>query len=103
MVLVLYCDRSLRKQLRDLYTQYQHLCTAYNQARGDVDTQVRRSKSIGSALNMERNAQVEMETRCQILQNTVNTIKSIKYEADKQQMATIAKSHRYSSCFASPR
>ncbi len=41
-----------------------------------MNTQVRRSKSIGSALNMERNAQVEKETR---------------YEADKQQMATIAK------------
>ncbi len=44
-----------------------------------------------------------MKTRCQILQNTVNTIKSIKYEADKQQMIIIVKSHWYSSCFVSSR
>ncbi len=67
---------SLRKQLRDLYTQYQHWCAAYNQAREDVNTQIRRIKSIDSALNMKRNAQVKKKTR---------------YEADKQQMIIIAK------------
>jgi len=41
-----------------------------------VNTQVRRFKSIDSALNMERNAQMEKETR---------------YEADKQQMIIIVK------------
>ena len=52
------------------------MCAVYNQARGDVNTQVRRFKSIDSALNMKRNAQVKKETR---------------YEADKQQMIIIAK------------
>jgi len=41
-----------------------------------VNTQIRRFKSIDSALNMKRNAQVKKETR---------------YEADKQQMIIIVK------------
>ena len=67
---------SLRKQLRDLYTQYQHWCAVYNQTWEDVNTQIRRIKSIDSALNMKRNAQVKKKTR---------------YEADKQQMIIIVK------------
>lgn len=82
---------SMRKQFRDLYTQYQALCTAYNQARRDLDTQVQRTKSVDSVLHMERNLRVEMEMRCQILQHAVDTIESSKHEADKQQMGTIAK------------
>ncbi len=41
-----------------------------------MNTQIRRFKSIDSALNMKRNAQVKKETR---------------YEADKQQMIIIVK------------
>ena len=67
---------SLKKQLRDLYTQYQHLCAVYNQAQEDVNTQIRRFKSIDSALNIKRNAQMKKKTR---------------YEADKQQMIIIVK------------
>ncbi|MCJ1455407.1 hypothetical protein MMC28_005762 [Mycoblastus sanguinarius] len=82
---------SLRKQFRALDTQYQDVCAAYNQVRRDLDAQVQRTKSVDSILNMERNMRVETEIRCQILQHTVDTIKSSKREADKQKMATIAK------------
>ncbi len=82
---------SMRKQFRDLYTQYQALCTAYNQARRDLDTQVQRTKSVDSVLHMERNLRVEMEMRCQILQHAADTVESCKNEADKQQMGTISK------------
>ncbi len=40
---------------------------------------------------MERNVRGETEIRCQMLQHTVSTIESSKNEANKQQMATIAK------------
>jgi len=81
----------MRKQFRNLYTQYQDLCAAYNQVRRDLDTQVQRTRSADSVLNMERNVRVETGIRCQTLQHTVDTIESGKYEADQQQMGTIAK------------
>jgi hypothetical protein len=56
-----------------------------------LDTQIQRIKSVDSVLNIEKNARAETEIRCQILQQTLDTIESSKYEADKQQMATIAK------------
>ena len=57
---------SIRKQFRDLYTRYQDICAAYNQARRDLDTQVQRTKSVDSVLRMERNLRVDIEIRCQI-------------------------------------
>ena len=81
----------MRKQFQDLHTQYQDLCAAYNQVRRDLDLQVQQTKSVNSMLNVERNVRIETEIRCQMLQHTVSTVKNRQNEADKQQMATIAK------------
>jgi len=81
----------MRKEFQDLYIQYQDLCAAYNQARRDLDLQVQQTRSVDSMLSMERNMRMEAETRCQMLQHTVSTNENRQNEAEKQQMATIAK------------
>lgn len=81
----------MRKEFQDLYIQYQDVCAAYNKARRDLDLQAQQTKSVDSMLSTERNMRMETETRCQMLQYTVSTIENMQNEADKQQMATIAK------------
>ena len=81
----------MRKQLQDLDIQYQGLCAAYNQLRRDFNLQVQQTKSVDSMLAVERNVRMETENRCQMLQHTMSTTKNGQIEADKQQMATIAK------------
>jgi len=81
----------LKIQHQDLCMQHQDLWAAYNQCRGDLNVQVRERQSLDLAFDMERTNRAETESRCQALQNTMQAFESNKYQADKQQLAIIAK------------
>ena len=82
---------SVKKDCRDLLKQYEDLSAVYNQARNSLDLQIQHSRSIDEMLKMERKVRLETEARCQVLQQSVDLIEGRQSEANKQQMAIVAK------------
>lgn len=71
--------------------QHQNLWVVYNQCQEDLNVQIQEEQSFNLIFNMKRINRAKTESRCQTLQNIMQTFESNKYQTDKQQLIIIAK------------